>query len=276
LARFAAPAPLLALSAAQLRSAVRWLAVDRGNKTASLRRKIATYKAFYGFLRRAGAIDADPASRLAYPRPTDSTPRPLSADEASELVRAAAEQSALWQAVVVTLLEAGIKRDELLALHRGDAVLDTVNAEASYLRLRRRRDAQRTRLRNVPVSATLGAVLRSWIEGLAPNVVRLFDLSPRGVDYLVEVSGRRAGIRARGKVTPQLLRDTFAVRRMSELVLRERALAEAGATQDELLAAEAEHDAQLLRLLGLSPGSGAARRYRGAVVAGDEPEVPAG
>src|SRR5439155_10807222 len=98
-----------------------------------------------------------------------------------------------------------------------------------------------------------------------PAPIRLFELSPRGVDYVVEACGRLAAIRPRGKVTPQLLRDTFGVRRATEQALIERAAEARGSSSAELLALRTEHDARLLRLLGLSPASGVARRYRGAV-----------
>jgi len=272
LGRFLAQTPLEQASPKQLRACLQWLTVDREHKPSSLRRKIATYKAFFGYLARIEAIDLDPATRIAYPRPQEARIHPLDTEEVRSLLQSAGAHSALWHLVVLTLLETGIKRDELVALQRGDVVFDSSPGGNGFLRLRHRHQAQRTRLRSVPITAPLQPSLEAWLRELPSDAIRVFDLSPRGVDYVVEASGKLAGVRPRAKVTPQLLRDTFAVRRVTELALRERALATGGATAEELQAARDAHDLQLLGLLGLSPGSTAIRRYRAAIVAPREPE----
>lgn len=272
LGRFVQPTPLGQIQLRQLRLFVRWLAVDRGNKPSSLRRKIATLKAFSHFLFQAGVATTDVATRLPYPRAQPRLPRPLSADEAQRILRTARQHSPLWHAVLSTLLETGLKRDELLSLRPSDVVLDPDDLSESFIRLQRRRDAERTRLRSMPVTRQLHTVLQEFLPGRPNPDQRLFELSPRGVDYVVEACGHLANVRTRGKLTPQLLRDTFAIRRVIEFIQRERTAAANGASPEQLLSMHAEHDAQLLRLLGLSTASTVAERYREAVEGRQQPE----
>src|SRR5436305_760919 len=79
---------------------------------------------------------------------------------------AATGHSPLWGLVVATLLETGIKRDELLALSPLDVLFHPGAHGGGVVRLRRRRDAQRTRLRNVAITERLRPPLREWLRSL--------------------------------------------------------------------------------------------------------------
>jgi hypothetical protein len=92
----------------------------------------------------------------------------------------------------------------------------------------------------------------------------LLSISVRGVNFVVETVGHRAQITRLKKLTPDLLRDTFAVRAVEDRVGREAAAAERGATARELDRLRANHDLQVLQLLGLSRNSDMALRYRAA------------
>ncbi len=274
LVHFVAPASLSELKLRQLRLFVRWLATDRGNKPSSVRRKIATLKSFSRFLFESGQLSSDVAARLAYPPARLQLPPALNAEDAQRLLRAALEHSLAWGCVVGLLLETGIKRDELLALQRDDVVLAVDDPRDSFIRLRRRREAQRTRLRTVPVSTRLHSILGEQILVRPLDGQRLFQLSARGVDFIVESCGHLAGLKVPAKVTPQLLRDTFAIRRMTECLQRERALAARDPDEEALKSARSEHNQQLLHLLGLSPGSAVAQRYRDAIERQGQPQWP--
>jgi site-specific recombinase XerD len=257
----------------QLRAFVQWLSSERGNGVSSLRRKIATLKAYSRFLHHNGYITTDVAARLAYPRAHIRPPGALADAESQRLLQAAAEHSPLWTAIVALLLETGIKRDELLALQRADLVLDPESPRDSFLRLRRRHQAERTRLRTVPVSEALFLVMRDYLASIPIRQARLFPLTPRGVDFVVETCGARAAIDSTGKTTPQRLRDSYAIRLLATFVAAEDALATAGADEPGLQQLRAAHDAELLRLLGLSPDSSAVQRYRRAIERSEQPEV---
>ena len=66
-------------------------------------------------------------------------------------------------------------------------------------------------------------------------------------------------------MTPQLLRDAFALRALKAYVAAEGARVAHESDEAILRQLRAEHDAELLRLLGLSPDSAAAQRYRDAL-----------
>src|SRR5262249_4699008 len=91
---------------------------------------------------------------------------------------------------------------------------------------------------------------------------RLFSLSVRGVNFVVETVGERAKTTRIRKLTPEILRDTFAVNEMQRRLAGENARAESGLPERELDRIRREHDRGLLELLGLSRYSDMATRYR--------------
>ena len=133
---------------------------------------------------------------------------------------------------------------------------------------------------HVAITERLRPPLREWLRSLPPTAERLFDLSPRGVDYVVEACGHRAGLRPGGKLTPQHLRDSFALRELAMLVVQERELEASGADAAQVDQARREHDVRLLRQLGLSVTGQVAQRYRAALAAQEQrqqlAEVPDG
>ena len=91
------------------------------------------------------------------------------------------------------------------------------------------------------------------------------------MNFVVETVGHRAEITRLKKLTPDVLRDTFAVRAMEERMAREIDAASRGANARELSRLRGTHDVQVLQLLGLSRNSDMALRYRAAAAA---PEAP--
>ncbi len=142
------------------------------------------------------------------------------------------------------------------------------------IHLRRRREAQRTRLRTLPVPESLLSPLRAWLAQVQRNAPQLFPLSPRGVDHIVERCGVLASLARHQKLTPQVLRDTFATRQLAAFLAEETQRKTAGATPDELAELHLHHDRALLHLLGLSSSSAVAERYRQALTGSNQPELP--
>jgi integrase len=157
------------------------------------------------------------------------------------------------RALVALLLDCGLKRDEAVALRRADLELEV---SPPRLHVRHRATSQRARRRTLPLGDRLAATLRALPGGEADGAV--LGLSARGVDFVVETCARRAGVRPGTKVTPQMLRDTYACRRVAARLELEAALADPAARA----ALERDHDRLLLRELGLADSSGAAGRYR--------------
>jgi site-specific recombinase XerD len=231
-----------------LRNFAAWLRLERKNDPRSLRRKVASIKAFFTYLEQEGIRDDNPAVQLIYPTSEPHVPEFLEADE-SERLLATAERP-LWRALLLTLLDTGLKRDEVLALHPADVHLEP-SGSAGYLVIRATDQARKVRSRLLPLSERLATELRSRIEGTSDE--RLFPLSVRAINFIVETCGKRAGLRKRGTISPQMLRDTFAVREVRRRVAEEARRRSDGASTTELTSLRQRHDQEILDLLGLSP-----------------------
>jgi integrase len=126
--------------------------------------------------------------------------------------------------------------------------------------------AKRVRRRSVPLTPRAHFALARLLRAPLPGGP-LFSISVRGVNFVVETLGRRANITRLKKLTPEILRDTFAVRAMRDLIEQETTAASHGATPRELERLRARHDLHILQLLGLSRYSDMAARYRAAAAA---------
>jgi site-specific recombinase XerD len=252
--------PLHDIAERDLRSFISWVSVQRNNSAISVRRKVASLKNFFAYLHNERAISHDPALRLIYPEIYPALPEFLEDEKAADLL-AAAEEHPFWRALTMLMMDTGLKRDEVVALGRVDVSL-TDSGEGSYLVVRETEAAKRLRSRRLEISAPVAAVLTEYLAG-QPDRERFFDVSARGVNFIVETCGKRAHIATRGsKLTPQILRETYAVRQMRALSAAEDALRAAGHTEDSVAAVMDQHDLQLLRLLGLHEEPESAKKYR--------------
>ncbi|MGH2343600.1 MAG: tyrosine-type recombinase/integrase, partial [Chloroflexota bacterium] len=206
-----------------LRSFISWVRIERRNSPISVRRKVASLKNFFSYLYRERLIEHDPAIRLIYPEAYPALPEFLEDGAAADLLAAAAEHP-FWHALLVLMLETGLKRDEVVALGWSDLSLHDADREESYLVVRETEQAKRLRSRRLELSPPVARLLRAYRDS-EPRREHFFDVSPRGVNFIVETCGHRARIVTRGKkLTPQILRATFAVRRMRAMVRDEEAL----------------------------------------------------
>jgi site-specific recombinase XerD len=274
LARFLGRLTLDAVTPDDLRAFFGWLGRQQGNRTSSLRRKTATVKGLFRQLHARGELEHDPAAELLYPPLVTSESAPMCEDEIEAIVQAAAS-SVSWRALILSLTDAGLKRDEVVALRREDVELlePPDRADGSgRLHVRHRRAAKRVKQRTLGLTARLAESLADQLAaGEAASLETVFDLSARGVDFIVETCGRRAGVRPDSKITPKQLRDAFACARIRTFQAREAEVLGDPATQREL---RREHDALLIRELGLARASIVPERYRRMVsgLEGDRPE----
>ncbi|MFN8521944.1 MAG: site-specific integrase [Chloroflexota bacterium] len=261
LARFVGKQRLATIASADIDAFVVWLERQQGNGLSSVRRKVATVKKFFQFLAINGFLTEDPAAPIPYPPAPERETRALTVAESEGMVRAAG--STLWTALVTCLLDCGLKRDELVALRWTDASIEST--PHPVIQIRHRQSSQRARHRVLDITDRFGQALQRLREerDLGESI---FGISPRGVDFIVETVGRRADVRSHRKVTPQMLRDRYALNRMRRLIEIERELA---ADPDVRSARAREHDVILLRELGLSERSAVAARCR-ALLSGNE------
>jgi site-specific recombinase XerD len=259
LVEFLGDVPLAQITPERLAAHVAWLRTARANRAASLRRKIATIKVFFRHCTQQGWLPRSPAEALRYPGAVRSPLTALTPTE-QEAVVAQAQADPTWHALTLLLLDAGLKRDEALALRAQDLRLGR-RAEESQVTVRRTREAKRLRRRTVPLTPRAHAALTRLLTAPLPGE-RLFNISVRGVNFVIETIGARAGLTSVRKLTPEVLRDTFAVNQVLPRLQAERALAAAGAPASDLEELQRQHDHEVLQLLGLSQYSDAMARYR--------------
>ena len=245
----------------ELRSFVSHVRLERANSATSVRRKIASLKNFFSYMKRERIIAEDPSMRLIYPEIYPALPEFLEEAQVEALAAAAAEHDS-WLALIQLLLETGLKRDEVVALGRTDVVLQDHLGNESYLVVRETEQSKRLRSRRLEITPAIAALLRQYIAE-EPARERFFDLSPRGVNFIVETCGKRARIATKGpRLTPQILRETFAVRNMRRMVEHEDAARDAGVDVLQLNELIDQHDRELLRMMGLFEEPESARKYR--------------
>ncbi|MBV8909343.1 MAG: site-specific integrase [Gammaproteobacteria bacterium] len=256
--------PVGTIELRHLRQFIAWVRLTRENSPNSLRRKVATLKSFFGFLHEEGFLRTHVADPLPYPEAYVALPEFLENDAAQRLVEVA-EGNTFWRALLLLLLDTGLKRDEVLALRTADVSLGADEADAGYLVVRETDAAKRLRSRKIPLTERLRDALREHMEPASARVgeSRVFDVSVRGINFIVETCGRRAGIvTGKPRLTPQVLRETFAVAQMWDRV-REEQRCKADGWRDEALQLLAlRHDAQVLEMLGLKDDPDTARKYR--------------
>lgn len=239
-----------------LRAFLRWLARQRANGSSSLRRKTSTVKGFFTYLYATGRLSVDPAAALTYPAAEEERATPLRRAEIDHVLAGARAPS--WRVLVALIADCGLKRDEVVAA-RWEDIEGVDGSEAGLLHIRRRQASRKVRRRTLEVSARLAAALHEHGNDPSQRVGPILAISARGVDFVVETAARRGGVRPDRKVTPQMLRDGFALRRLHEMGAKETAEPLGSEGRRRL---EREHDLVLLRELGLSDRSDAARRFR--------------
>jgi integrase len=266
LARFLGDPPLEQVTTGDLQRFLADGALRGKPAPRSQRRKTANLKVFFRHARAEGWIDRDPATRLVYAGVDARAPVFLSEEELDRLVLAAA-RNVFWQAAVLAMADAGLKRDELLALEVADVYLDPLHPERSYLVVRQADRAKKIRARRLALTPRLAAALRRVIDERGSRVGRVFGVTPAAVNFMLESLTALAGLARVERVTPQMLRETFAVRAAGRFVEAEAAEAARGRPEEELRALRIEHDVALSELLGLSTDDPAnlalvGRKYR--------------
>jgi site-specific recombinase XerD len=260
LGRFLGRQPLRSVGLDDLRAFFNWLARQHGNSVSSVRRKTSTVKQFFRQLRDDALIDDDPAAGLVYPSSESKSRAGLTADEVQAVVAAASAPS--WRVLLRCLANAGLKRDEVVALRWEDVELPSATSTQGRLQVRHRRASQRVRHRTLGLTPALADALAALQKIETEQDDAVFGISARGIDFIVEACGKRAGVREGRKVTPKILRDAYACARMRQFIAEEDALADRPAARAELVR---EHDRLLIRELGLSASSTAPGRYRAMV-----------
>lgn len=199
------------------------------SKTRSTRkRRLTSLSGFFKFLvGTAKVLRADPSENF-YPEHIPlKTPQPLSADEQVRLLAAAAEDSPRTHAAAWLMLRLGISRGELVALRLNHVDLADPRRPVVYIYYDHPRWAGKER--HLAADETFAAIYSRFLDEYQPADL-LFPILPQSVNKMIERVADAASI-AR-KVTPQLLRDTYAVDRAREGADEDRLLALLGLADD--------------------------------------------
>jgi integrase/recombinase XerD len=184
---------------------------------ATVARRAASLRRFFGFLIDDGLRGDDPSGTLPRPRLERPLPRILDADEVARMFEAAEERASSGEPAAVrnlALLEllygSGLRATELVSLPRG-----SVRPGQPFLMVRGKGSKERL----VPISSRAERAVGSWIELVAGGTLWLF---PSGKSHLsrvrlfqvVRAMAADAGI-VPERVSPHVLRHAFATHLLS-------------------------------------------------------------
>ena len=212
------PVDPASLSADAVRAYLEWL--DRkGEKHASLARKLAAIRSFYRYLSRRGLTNRNPVEALRTPKQARSLPRVLTKDDADALMAFPNGETAgslRDRALLETLYSTGARVSELVSLNVGD-----VHGSEGLLRLRGKGRKERI----VPIGELALEAITRYRASLptslqtAGHTCPLFynlrggRLTSRSVARIVaRYSSRLSG----GPVSPHTLRHSFATHLLDE------------------------------------------------------------
>ena len=194
---------------------------DKGQRPATVNRRVQALRTFFGWLRDQGLVEQSPAERLRFMRRnTRRRPRGLRRREVLALLHAAGSSphgTALRNmALIQLLLQTGLRAGEVTALRIEDL---TLGARSGSVRVRA---GKGMKARDVPLNRSARRSLSDYLEdreatgddlsGADPVFVsiRKRPLSTRGLQNAIYVLAERAGIN-RLPVSAHALRHTFAI-----------------------------------------------------------------
>jgi integrase/recombinase XerC len=186
-----------------------WRESERKRSPRTVARKVATLRAFWRFLRLAGAVDRDPTRSLSYPKLGRPLPALVPADELARLLdenlaRPADPRAARDRAILEILYGTGIRVGELVALSGSD-----VDGARGLVRVRGKGRKERI----VPIGRRALAALAA-LPGAGRGSAPLLRgregkaLSARTVQRIVR--RRLAEVSRSSRLSPHVLRHSFA------------------------------------------------------------------
>ncbi|WP_418745819.1 site-specific tyrosine recombinase XerD [Frisingicoccus sp.] len=181
--------------------------------TSTISRNVATLKAYFGYLYRAGYIGTDPTIQLKAPKIEKKMPEILTPKEVDLLLSQPSMKTNKGirdRAMLELLYATGIRVSELISLKLSD-----VNLSASYIHCQ---DVNRERI--IPFGSMAKNILKIYIREARPAMVDneaeevLFTncngtpMSRQGFWKLLKKYAKNAGIQT--DITPHTLRHSFA------------------------------------------------------------------
>lgn len=193
-----------------------WLK-EREYASATVARKVAAMKSFFGFLLRSGAIEENPAEELDSPKVKKQLPHTLTAAEVDRLLALPGQGGSTPKALrdtalLETLYATGMRVSEVAGV-----TLDDLDLEAGTVRCVGKGSKERV----MPLYAEATHAIRAYLENGRPALVghnaaeRTLFLNPRGERLTRQglwliIKGYARQIELEDRVTPHTLRHSFA------------------------------------------------------------------
>ncbi len=178
------------------------------------KRRLTSLNGFFRFLVGQCKLVAEKDNPAAgfYPEHIPlKTPQPLFAEEQIRFLAAAADTNPRALLMAHLLLRLGLTRGELLTIRRDHIDVSDANRPVVYVYYEQPR--YRGKERKLQADAAFAAALADYLEVYDP-ADRVIPLPPQSVNKIVERVATDAALTK--KVTPQSLRDTWAVERARE------------------------------------------------------------
>lgn len=199
----------------------------QSQKKSTRKRRLTSLGAFFKYLiQTEKVLDKDPTDNFYADFIPLKTPVVLDPPEQEAIMNAARQENSRTFLMIYFLLQLGFTRTELLAIQPEHVDASDPAQPQVYVAYDDKRWAKKER--KVPTTADFTPAFKSYIEEFQPGR-KLFEMLPQSVNKLVERVARDAEINK--KVTPQSLRDTYAVE----------------------TARTGSNSSELLKILGLAP-----------------------
>jgi len=205
--------------------------VDSGRKPATVNRRLAGLRAFFGWAVGVGRAAANPVTGVNGVRQDQRVPKALDAQDVYKLQRTAAAQRQLAEAqagegnvtptvvyarrdeaLLNLLLYTGIRVGEAAALKLNDVEINDRNGKVVV------RSGKGRRYREIPLHKEARKALLAYLdvrsedEGDSLFLSQRGSLGERGMQMRLAALGKDAGV----EITPHVLRHTFATRLLRE------------------------------------------------------------
>lgn len=191
------------------------------NSRSTKKRRLTSVSQFFSWLvNEKQVLRSDPTDDFYPDQIALKTPKPLHPDEQERFLAKARQDSPRAALMCWMMLRLGLGRSELLDLEPTDIEVHPDGGAAVTIFPRTTR--MRNKERKLMATSEFGPLLAAY-EADREESEKLFAIRPQSVNKMVDRIAAHAGIRK--KVTPQTLRDTYAVE-----------LAKDGADEEQLLA----------------------------------------
>lgn len=192
----------------------RWLREERGQATASVNRALATLRRYFRWATEQGLLSVSPIDGIKDLKAVRLAPRGLERPQVRRILRSLTLRGRPRdEALVALMLFAGMRVGEVVGMAVEDVLLGERSGQVIV------RNGKGNKERTIPLGIEARRPLARWLEQRpATKTNRVFlgrsgkPLREDGIRYLCEQLGIVAGV----KLTPHMLRHTFATIWLSE------------------------------------------------------------